>query len=537
MELEFNSSISPEALEFNRTILPLFRKDAQVVTQFQKDGKKMLLAVAPVKVMLSLNRLYYRKLSLGIVLSEHTLSEKVEVLKRESSQIFLVEVLVFACLAVALLAGEWFLLRWLVSTAVRPLDELAETLDYMFKGDLELEIKAHTVCPADITALYHVFHKLKVAMRFGSLRYFTGNPATAEINLCQALELFQQFKNHSGAGQCWWHLGHLHVRCGRVPEAKAAFRSALEMAQLHQGPKRPLLLADRSYMLALYSEGREALHLLQTAVTLYETATLSDGKVALALFHLGKAQLAEGLLEEAEETHCRMEAKASGLGSETLMQKERFLAALVAEKAGRWQEAGVLYTETVTCSSVTDPAVHKEALERLQALFSRSGLSTGTVLQAMEYLKEVSVDAVFVIGAPTELPELVFDCILKEQDKVAVMRWEHGLKVAVPLCEKRQHTDWVRREITKPCEAAECVAEALPLACGILNTASQAWSLNREIALQRSKCIFLFSDCVVEGEVLQKLRRSEGVQVVQIGEQVLSDKETLLRRVRRELRS
>lgn len=107
LDLEFNSSSSPEAQAFNTSVLPLFRKDAHVVTRYVKNGKNMLLAIAPVMVMLSVNRLYYRKLSLGVVLPERTLSEKVEGLKRDSAQICLVEVLVFACLVTALLVGEW----------------------------------------------------------------------------------------------------------------------------------------------------------------------------------------------------------------------------------------------------------------------------------------------------------------------------------------------------------------------------------------------------------------------------------------------
>ena len=67
----------------------------------------MLLAIAPVMVMLSVNRLYYRKLSLGVVLPESTLSDKVETLKKDSAKICLVEVLVFACLVTTLLVGEW----------------------------------------------------------------------------------------------------------------------------------------------------------------------------------------------------------------------------------------------------------------------------------------------------------------------------------------------------------------------------------------------------------------------------------------------
>lgn len=107
LELEFNSSTSAEAKAFNNSVLPLFRKDAHVVTRYVKNGKNMLLAIAPVMVMLSVNRLYYRKLSLGVVLPESTLSEKVEGLKKDSAQICLVEVLVFACFVAGLLMGEW----------------------------------------------------------------------------------------------------------------------------------------------------------------------------------------------------------------------------------------------------------------------------------------------------------------------------------------------------------------------------------------------------------------------------------------------
>ncbi len=191
----------------------------------------------------------------------------------------------------------------MVKSAVQPLDELAETLDHMFEGDLKMEIRAHTVCPADISALYQVFDKLKVALRFSELNFFTSNPATAEINLCQALQLFQQFKNERGAGQCWWHLGHLHVKCGRMQEARSCFKSALEMAQLYKGSKRNILLADRSYKLAVYSESPEALLLLQKAVMLYEERSLCEGKVAMALYQLCKVQISLGLLEEAVETH------------------------------------------------------------------------------------------------------------------------------------------------------------------------------------------------------------------------------------------
>ena len=107
LDLEFNSSTSQEAQTFNTSILPLFRKDAHVVTRYVKKGKSMLLAIAPVMVMLSVDRLKYRKLSLGVVLPESTLSDKVEALKEDSAHIFLVEVLVFACLVATLLVGEW----------------------------------------------------------------------------------------------------------------------------------------------------------------------------------------------------------------------------------------------------------------------------------------------------------------------------------------------------------------------------------------------------------------------------------------------
>jgi len=107
LELEFNNSTSQEAQAFNTSVLPLFRKDAHVVTRYVKNGKNMLLAIAPVMVMLSVNRLYYRKLSLGVVLPESTLSDKVETLKKDSAKICLVEVLVFACLVTTLLVGEW----------------------------------------------------------------------------------------------------------------------------------------------------------------------------------------------------------------------------------------------------------------------------------------------------------------------------------------------------------------------------------------------------------------------------------------------
>lgn len=407
----------------------------------------------------------------------------------------------------------------MVKSAVQPLDELAETLDHMFEGDLKMEIKAHTVCPADISALYQVFDKLKVALRFGDLSFFTSNPATAEINLCQALQLFQQFKNDRGAGQCWWHLGHLHAKCGRSQEARDCFQSALEITKLYKGSKRSLLVADRSYMLAVYSDSQTALPLLQTAVMLYEARQLCGGKAALAAYQLCRVQISLGLWEEAVETHERLRVKIAELGSEILTQKERFLAARLAEERGDWQQAGELYTEALTCSSLTDPDLRTEALERLRRLLDLSGLDTSHVQQVIHSDSAEYMDIVFILDGSKAPPlaVLIFDSLLRDHDQVAAVRWNRTFKVAFPLSEKCGHSDLLRAELGQPAAQAEDVLKGLSLACKLLETGTIAWSFD-DLAQKRRKVIAVLSEKPLAAEVVALCKDAEVVELTESGE-------------------
>jgi len=407
----------------------------------------------------------------------------------------------------------------MVKSAVQPLDELAETLGHMFAGDLKMEIKAYTVCPADISALYQVFDKLKVALRFGDLSFFNCNPATAEINLCQALQLFQQFKNDRGAGQCWWHLGHLHAKCGRLQEARKCFQAALEIAQFHKESQRSQLVADRSYMLAVYSDNQTALPLLQAAAMLYEDRPLCEGKAAMAMYQLCKVQISLGLWEEAVETHERLQGKIAVLGSEILIQKERFLAARLAEERGDWQQAGELYTEALTCSSVTDPAIRTEALERLRRLLDLNGLDTAHIQKAIHGCSAECMDVVFVLDgckAPS-LALLIFDSLLREHDRVAAVRWNRVFKVVFPLSEKGGYTYLLRAELGQAAEQAEDVRAGLSLACKALEMEAATWSFDDQVH-KRRKVIAVLSERPLDAEAAELCREAEVIQLSENGE-------------------
>ena len=107
LQLEFDSETSEEAQKFHSEVVPLFHSSENSFTTYQKNEATMLIAITPVYVMLAISHFYVHLLSVGVVMPEHELRERFEVLQNDSDHIMIVEVVIFAAVLACIVFLGW----------------------------------------------------------------------------------------------------------------------------------------------------------------------------------------------------------------------------------------------------------------------------------------------------------------------------------------------------------------------------------------------------------------------------------------------
>ena len=105
LQMEFNRTSEAEA--FNSSIIPLFKTGQKALEHYTKNGKKMLIAITPVYIMLSINQIYVHQFSVGVVMPEDPLWERFDPLRYESYIILMVEVAIFFGVMTVIVFAGW----------------------------------------------------------------------------------------------------------------------------------------------------------------------------------------------------------------------------------------------------------------------------------------------------------------------------------------------------------------------------------------------------------------------------------------------
>jgi predicted ATPase len=180
----------------------------------------------------------------------------------------------------------------------------------------------------------------------GVLRYFTGSWQRARAHLVRANVMLQTDRTLARAAQAAVWLGRLELVTGRWRLAQQDLVRGADLAE-RSGDAASLVTAQCTLAeLALASGNAEEARLRLEPLLSGTTSRESDLTEALAL--LGSAHLALGDVQQAEALVAASAMRAAATGLRCALADALRLQALVAARAGRWEEARGCSVEAVT---------------------------------------------------------------------------------------------------------------------------------------------------------------------------------------------
>ena len=404
-ELEFGSEgDSSEKSYYRRSILPLFRKDTTTISHYEKNGKKILIAVSPISLRLDMNKEYLRHwASLAVVIPEHQLIYRIDELKDEGRVLLVVEVCIFTVVMTAIILLCYYLSKKIAGNIIAPIDKLVAILKRMRNHDLDVDIMEHyTPGPPEISSLYQVFDTLKVVLRFEEPKYFQDYTG-ALLNYAQALKLFQDYGNSRAAELCYFELGALHFKESRFEEAATCYRNSMELAReqsfsLWEITKRKVLVAK--CMMLAKDDYYYAYSLFTQALEFYEEQNDLTEQINCLL------DMAEGILKYGEnsekvlnKTSEILKARKFGYMQEIFEQRYLFFKGLNLERKGQIKSAASCYVESIENFYRFDSKIRKEALERLLELFQNYKLPTSEISSMLDYTRDCPKDIALIFDS------------------------------------------------------------------------------------------------------------------------------------------
>ena len=181
--LEFNSTTSSDAKEYNKTIIPLFENQRTTTGHYEKHGDRMIIAVSPIMMTLSTGGSQVHVGSVGVVMKRKYFAEKFDNLETYCTMILYISFGISLGFLILISAFCVYLTIVITKSVVQPIDHLVTILHKMKEGDLDVDIlAAYEPSPPEISCLYEVFDKLRVVLRFNKI---------IDINLTQSTQLWK----------------------------------------------------------------------------------------------------------------------------------------------------------------------------------------------------------------------------------------------------------------------------------------------------------------------------------------------------------
>jgi tetratricopeptide (TPR) repeat protein len=352
--------------------------------------------------------------------------------------------------------------------------------------DLKIEIKEpKDKTSKEISDLYQVFSKIRIAMRFED-KDFSTNSAELLITFSQALQLFEEFKNARGLRICSSKIGEIHLSEGRFEEAMEYFRrarmqaeatltaskEAVESGQISEKEHAVNVDVFRSCSNQLVetmlevgnSDLQEAVFYLQNGLERGSLGAKMQFQVdsclllALAYTRLGQLEASQLALERA---HILLNQPDEPLFPvELLTQKALFVRGCIAEAMGNDLEAGQIYTNFLLSCERYDPKVRKQCFCRLKGLFARYNMESLELNALIGEQKVREKEVIFLLDYSQGMQKagieriiahlaVVFNANLRDFDYSALILCANAVKLGYSLTPKAQNTEFLRQNIAK----------------------------------------------------------------------------------------
>lgn len=485
-ELELATSSPAEISDFNTHILPLFSQGQHVLTSYYRNnGDKYLLAVSPINLILSQRLETGFPIVLGLTLSEKVFREGFQDLITESNRLLQIELIVFFCVTGPILIFVLLLSRSFAISIIKPINDLAEVLERMHEGDLEVNIKRSSgEFPGEIERLYAMFAKLKVVLKLNKGEGSDTDPAESLLNYAQGMKLFTEVHNSHGISICARNIGRIHFNAGRYEEGLAYFHQAYNIATEVRDTTSPsdamrtvyeaavletqLTLATALLQVSEKTGKREwdqAIDLLFEIAKTYQkledwaryVSTLLD--ISMAYIQWGNLQFAKEQLLSASSLILKASDDWS-VSPEILRERALFTEALLLYVEGRDYESACLFTDCVELNDRYDPRIHRLSLTYLRQILTSKALNCS---QIDEFLLEFDIrnrDIVYVVDYSASMSGLrihrvignlirFFEKNMQNEDRISLLTVNRVARTAFDLIEKGTNTDFLKAQILK----------------------------------------------------------------------------------------
>ena len=509
-ELEFGKDpVSSEINYFNEEVLPIFSEPVNKITRYKQYGNEIIIAISPVLTNLTLDFESSHISSIGIRVEERTMTSAFDSLKEELLTVIYIEGIIVVAVLAGILVLCYFLTRYVTLQIVRPIDNLLEVLERMINGDLDLDIMEHyQLCSLELTRVYDVFNKLKIALRFEQKDYFRGD-AQATMNYAHALQLFTDFGNKNGTSLCYENLGNINFRTGRFEEACECYQKALkELKFLTEAFADKIRL--KIYLAKAHFANEEYEVALKRLLKVKEAFTKQETTYAVCLVNIAEIMIKQD--NDPQEVLDQLDKLTQNFEFEPAVQERLlYVKGLQQASQGHLQTACELFTQSLELSEHHCPETRKICLQELLKILKTHNLPYEQVSQLLEDFEEVPQDFVYLLDsslsmagdriqeAQTQITKTV-ESTTNSGDKVAFIHFNQFPKIVLNLTPVLGNKEFIKNKITNRIKTARGTAiyESIKLGLKELNayeTTSQTSSLfENSLKSFKRKWIVLLTD-------------------------------------------
>jgi hypothetical protein len=233
-QLEFDhdrssSSVKSEMKKFNKTIVSLMTNQVAKFTYYKRYGDKIMIAIAPVLMMLSSGDTPAQVASVAVVMKKRHVEKDFQKLIDSCNESLLFQVILQSILSFLIIVFSVIMTDTLTAHVLGPIDQLLKLMKRLKDGDLAIDIHAaYQPSPPEITVLYDVFDKLRVVLRFQQID--KEKITEASFVYSQALMLFKNFQNEQAMEICYRELGYICYKKKMWVESGMFLHQALTLA-------------------------------------------------------------------------------------------------------------------------------------------------------------------------------------------------------------------------------------------------------------------------------------------------------------------
>ncbi|CAG9310660.1 unnamed protein product [Blepharisma stoltei] len=450
-ELEFGKnadSISAEVRYYRDHILPIFQKNKTELAYYYKNGDKMLISVAPIKIQLGLNSELTPWASVGIVIKESDTTKKLDKLKDDFYYLMYGEIAIFAVLIVFFGIWCYFLTKFLSAAVTKPVEKLSCILKRLFKKDLGVDImEEYEPGPPEIGSLYEIFEKLRIVLKMQDSIKFNDETA-GMINYAQALNLFRDFRNKKAMELCHRELGNIHFQNKRYPEAALNYYSSYRLSKNIEGiselEKARIKIQTAKSMLFAGTKKEEAIEMFNEAIDFYKSQSYKNIEIILCLLDKIESLFAVSQIpvSDIDEVEKLLQEWIPLSMQSILQQKYLYFRAFQYEMQEDLKTASRLYMICIEGFIDFDPNIRKKTLERLIGIFEKNSLPCYELKILWKNLNEISKDIALIIDTKICNLEVqnnilwLIEAVFNKNDRLSIIDFDEAIQIHFNLTQK-----------------------------------------------------------------------------------------------------